>query len=214
VFLVISLCNFVLETSSFCRIPDHIASNKTLSRRERDQNTWPHPSLTIVESVCNCFFAVEFMLRFISTPSKRRFLVNPYHLMEFLAISPIMFPPEIYGREKTWAENVHNMIEVFYVLRVLRVFTLVPKYNGLRVLLLTLKSSIGELVLYLIILLMSTMIFAGFIYYAEQVLESEDNQFDSILISLWWAIVTSEENFLFFFSSFLYFIKYKNIFFN
>ena len=32
--------------------------------------------------------------------------------------------------------------------------------------------------------------FASFIFYAEQLFESDDNKFDSIAISLWWAIVT------------------------
>ena len=72
----------------------------------------------------------------------------------------------------------------------LRIFTLVPKYSGLRVLLLTLKNSIGELILYVVMLLMAIMIFASFIFYAEQIFETEDNKFDSILIGLWWAIVT------------------------
>jgi potassium voltage-gated channel Shaw-related subfamily C protein len=37
---------------------------------------------------------------------------------------------------------------------------------------------------------MTLMLFASFIFYAEQINEVEDNKFDSILIGLWWAIVT------------------------
>ena len=103
--------------------------------------------------------------------------------MEFLAISPIFFPPEMVGKPKTWGVKVHNFIEVFYILRVLRVFTLVPKYSGLRVLLLALKHSLGELFLYGCMLLMAVLIFATLIFYAEQIFENEENnKFDSILI--------------------------------
>jgi hypothetical protein len=179
-----------METSPHCRIPYEIATNKSISRRERESITAPHPILTNTELVCNIFFAIEFVLRFLSAPNKSRFLRNPYHFLEFLAISPIFWPVEMLGQPKTWGVKVHNFIEVFYILRVLRIFTLVPKYSGLRVLLLTLKNSIGELILYIVMLLMTILLFASFIYYAEQIFEEEDNKFDSILISLWWAIVT------------------------
>jgi potassium voltage-gated channel Shaw-related subfamily C protein 1 len=177
----------VLKTSSFCRTLFEIASNKSMSRSERSLSTEPHPSLIYIELICNYFFAIEFLVRFISAPKKFKFVRNLYHLLEFLAISPIFFPSKF--RQK---KEVHDYIEVFYVLRILRVFTLVPKYSGLRVLLLTLKNSIGELILYLMLLLMSTMLFASFIYYAEQISEDENNKFDSILISIWWALVTSK----------------------
>ena len=55
---------------------------------------------------------------------------------------------------------------------------------------LTLKNSIGELLLYMMMLLMAVMIFASFVFYAEQVFEVDDNKFESILIGLWWAVVT------------------------
>jgi potassium voltage-gated channel Shaker-related subfamily A protein 1 len=110
--------------------------------------------------------------------------------MDFLALTPLLFPPEVYGSKKTWGVKVHNFIEVLYILRVLRIFSLAPKYSGLRVLLLTLRKSIRELTLYLILLLMTILLFASFIFYAEQIFEPDHNEFDSILISLWWAIVT------------------------
>jgi potassium voltage-gated channel Shaw-related subfamily C protein 1 len=181
-FLIISIFNFVFETSSFCRVPYDVSSNMTISRRDRNLNTSPHPSMKIIESICNYFFAIEFLFRIVTAPSKWKFVRNPYHLLEFLAISPLFFPKE---------KHVHSYIQVFYILRILRIFTLVPKYSGLRILLLTLRNSIGELFLYLALLLMSTLLFASFIYYAEQMIEDENNKFDSILISIWWALVTS-----------------------
>ena len=84
---------------------------------------------------------------------------------------PLFWPAETLTNKHSWGTRVHNYIEVFYILRILRIFTLVPKYSGLRVLLLTLKNSIGELVLYMMMLLMTIMIFASFIFYAEQIFE-------------------------------------------
>jgi potassium voltage-gated channel Shaw-related subfamily C protein 1 len=179
-----------LETSPHFRIPNEISTNKSLTRRERDALTAPHPVLTQLELICNLFFTVDFCLRFLTTPDKRAFVTNPYHFLEFLAISPIFFPSETLNNKQSFGVKIHNYIEVFYILRVLRIFLLVPKSSGLRVLLLTLKKSIGELILYVLMLLMTIMLFASFIFYAEQIYETDDNKFDSILIGLWWAIVT------------------------
>ena len=95
----------------------------------------------------------------------------------------------VYGRKKTWGVKVHEVVEVFYILRVFRIFSLAPKHSGLRVLLLTLRKSIRELILYLALLFVAILIFASFIFYAEQIYEGENNEFESILVGLWWAIV-------------------------
>lgn len=152
---------------------------------------WILINLQSIELICNWFFATEFCLRFISSPNKIKFIRNPYHFLEFLAISPLFFPAGDLDNPASLQRlsvRIRNYIEVFYILRVLRIFTLVPKYSGLRMLLLTLKNSIGELILYIMMLFMTMMLFASFIYYAEQIFEKEDNKFDNILIGFWWAI--------------------------
>jgi hypothetical protein len=190
VFLVLSILNFVLETSPTFRVPYEISTNKSLKRFERDAQTAPHHILINIEFVCNVFFFIEYVLRFFSSPDKLKFLKNPYNILEFLAIFPFFWPAETLTNKETFGVKVHNYTEVFYILRILKIFTIVPKHSGLRVLLLTLKNSIGELCLYLVMLIMTIMIFASFVYYAEQIFEHDDNKFDSILIGLWWAIVT------------------------
>jgi hypothetical protein len=190
-FLVISLLNFVLETSPHFRIPYDIATNKTLTRKQRDELTAPHPILRHIELICNLFFATEMLMRFLASPNRKKFLKNPYNLLELLAIFPLFWPVETLENKNSFGVVVHNYIEVFYILRILRIFTLVPKYSGLRILLLALRNSIGEFVLYLVMLIMTIMIYASFIYYAEQIYEDESNKFDSILIGLWWAVVTT-----------------------
>ena len=194
VFLVMSILNFVLETSPIFRVPYEIATNKSLKRYERDALTVPHSILINIEFICNIFFTIEYVLRFLSSPDKLKFLKNPYNILEFLAIFPFFWPVEKLNADGvkivTFGVKVHNFTEVFYVLRILKIFTIVPKHSGLRVLLLTLKNSIGELGLYLVMLIMTIMIFASFVYYAEQIFEEDDNKFESILIGLWWAIVT------------------------
>jgi hypothetical protein len=163
----VSIISFVLATHSFFRVPFDISTNKTLSRKEREALTSPHASLNQIELFCNLFFSCEFILRFLSSPRKLTFLRNPYNIFEFVAILPILLPAETAANKHTWTAKLHGYIEVFYILRILRIFTLVPKYSGLRVLLLTLKTSLGELVLYVLMLLMTIMIFASFVFYGK-----------------------------------------------
>lgn len=190
VFLTISITTFVLETNVYFRVPLEISKNKSLTRREREDLTSPHPVMTTIEFICNVFFAMEFGLKFLSSPNKVKFIKNLYNFLEFLAILPVFFPAETSFNKKSWAVKIHNYIEVFYILRILRIFTLVPEYSGLKVLLITLRNSFRELVLYMVMLFMTMMIFASFAFYAEQILEDDDNKIDSILIGLWWAVVT------------------------
>jgi voltage-gated potassium channel Kch len=164
--------------------------NPNLTRSERAEQTQPHHFLRYTEIICNSFFSFELFLRFLSSPNKLHFIRKTQNVIEFLAILPIFFPTESFGMAKSWPTKIHIYLEVFYILRILRIFVLAPKYSGLRVLLLTLKTSLGELFLYMMLLFMTLMIFATFEFYAEQIYEEDRNQFESILVSLWWAIVT------------------------
>ena len=185
-----SLVNFVLETSAYFRVPFEISTNASLTRAQRKDLTEAHFILRSIEIFCNSFFTAELLLKFLSSPNKIRFLKEPYNWVEFLAILPIFFPIEQPGMPRNWATNLHNYLEVCYILRILRIFVLVPKYSGLRVLLLTLQNSLGELFLFMVLLLIALMVFATFEFYAEQVYEEDKNPFESILVALWWAIGT------------------------
>ena len=147
-------------TSSKFRLPIHIAMNSTLTRKQRQNQTVPFKWLTQLELYCNAFFILEFILRFISSPNKRKFLRNPYNYLEFLACTPIFVPSITLENKHTVMTHVHHYIEVFYILRILRIFVLVPKYSGLKILLLTIKNSLGELLIYFLMLVMTILIFA------------------------------------------------------
>ena len=134
--------------------------NSTLTRKQRQNQTVPFKWLTQLELYCNAFFIIEFILRFISSPNKRKFLRNPYNYLELLACTPIFVPSITLENKHTVMTHVHHYIEVFYILRILRIFVLVPKYSGLKILLLTIKNSLGELLIYFLMLVMTILIFA------------------------------------------------------
>ena len=89
-----SIINFVLETSSYFRVPYQVSTNTTLTRAEREAQTQVHFVLRSTEIFCNGFFTAELLLKFLSSPNKLQFLLQPYTTIEFLSIFPIFFPPE------------------------------------------------------------------------------------------------------------------------
>ena len=74
------------------------------------------------------------------------------------------------------------------VLRVFRVFKLSKHSQGLRILGLTIKTSLRELGMFFFFLIVAMVIFSSAAYYAEQ--GEPESQLTSIPGAFWWAIVT------------------------
>uniref|UniRef100_A0A915N2S5 BTB domain-containing protein n=1 Tax=Meloidogyne javanica TaxID=6303 RepID=A0A915N2S5_MELJA len=89
----------------------------------------------------------------------------------------------------TWFEATSDL-EFFSIIRILRLFKLTQHSQGLKILLYTLRASAKELMLLVFFLLLGIVVFASLIYYAERLEENPENQFHSIPLGLWYAIVT------------------------
>ncbi|VDP76531.1 unnamed protein product [Schistosoma mattheei] len=83
-----------------------------------------------------------------------------------------------------------SIIEFFSILRVMRLFKLTRHISGLKILILTFKASAKEFSLLIFFLAVFIVLFAALIYYAERLSTNPHNDFTSIPIGLWWAIVT------------------------
>lgn len=83
-----------------------------------------------------------------------------------------------------------DILEFFSIIRIMRLFKLTRHSAGLKILVQTFKASAGELMLLVFFLLLGIVIFASLIYYAERIQTNPDNDFNSIPLGLWWALVT------------------------
>uniref|UniRef100_F1LBS8 Potassium voltage-gated channel protein Shaw n=2 Tax=Ascaris TaxID=6251 RepID=F1LBS8_ASCSU len=72
----------------------------------------------------------------------------------------------------------------------MRLFKLTQHSSGLKILMHTFRASAKELMLLVFFLVLGIVVFASLVYYAERIEVNPDNQFQSIPLGLWWAIVT------------------------
>ncbi|XP_037034250.1 potassium voltage-gated channel protein Shaw-like [Bradysia coprophila] len=144
----------------------------------------PHEAFFYVELVCNVWFFVELIIRFVVSPNMLDFIKSPVNMIDLVAT--LSFYTDILQRmgEPT------GLFEAFSIVRILRLFKLTRHSPGLRILIHTFKASAKELTLLVFFLVLGIVVFASLVYYAEKLQDNPDNQFKSIPLGLWWAIVT------------------------
>ena len=177
--IVISLVLFVIET-----LPE-FAPRTTIETVDGVKKTTKMPSkhdtwLFYINTAVIVWFTVEFVLRFISCPSKLKFFIEVGSIIDFLSILPYYLALVL--------ASSGGGLAMLRVIRVLRVFKLARHSRGLQILGNTLKASFNELMMLAFFLAVMILIFGSCAYFAEY--EDEGTQFKSIPASFWWAIVT------------------------
>jgi len=143
----------------------------------------------IVETICVTWFTVEFILRLVTSPSKRHFCLGIMNIFDILAILPFFIILVIQQTEGNCESAKKSGSFVFIrVLRVFRIFKLSKHSQGLRILGLTIKTSLHELGMFFFFLVVAMVIFSSAAYYAEA--GEHETQLTSIPGAFWWAIVT------------------------
>lgn len=147
-----------------------------------------HEAFFYIECVCNVWFTVEFTTRFFSCPSKYEFIAGYINFIDLTATLSFYIDLAL----QRWASHLENadILEFFSIIRIMRLFKLTRHSAGLKILIQTFKASAGELLLLVFFLVLGIVIFASLVYYAERIQSNPDNDFNSIPLGLWWALVT------------------------
>ena len=198
--VIVSIVTMCMETTAAFRVPSDnpirqkVALNETNAKMILFTLTDLHPVVMRIENVCTCLFTVDVLVRFFVCPNKCKFMKTLYNIIDILCILPmwidVMFQICI-TEERFWKDRALLMashhISMIRLLRVFRLFKLAKQYDGLQVLILTLKASCKELLLLLTFSVIGSVIYASLIYYAEFEVNDE---FMDIPIGFWWAIIT------------------------
>ena len=150
-----------------------------------------NPKLAKVELVCLVWFSVEYFIRLISSPNKKRFLKGFMNAIDLLAAFPLyiqLIMELSTGGAISNLMDVRKFIQVLRIIRVMRIFKLARHSTGLQVLGYTLKNSLEELGLLMLLLMMGMILFSTLAFYAEE--EIPGTKYKSIIEAFWWAITT------------------------
>ena len=143
----------------------------------------------VIETVCTAWFTVEVAVRFVASPSKLAFWKGFTNLVDFTAILPYYVTLfNVLSTMNCEGAKSSACLAFLRVIRLVRIFKLTKHSVGLQVLILTIRASIEELGLFLVVLLVCVLVYSSAIYYAE--LGLPDSMIHSIPDGFWWAIIT------------------------
>lgn len=153
----------------------------------------------IIDVALNLVFTIEFVSKLLVCPDKMKFLKSIISALDIVIIFSYwaymaMFyyyyylaTPDYFRKEPIISLWLLNILSMTQALRILRIFKISKISRGLRVLMLTIKKSIPELVLLAFLLMNGMFLFSSLMYMAEYRI---NDTFPDIPKSFWWAIVT------------------------
>ncbi|XP_053611025.1 potassium voltage-gated channel protein Shaw isoform X1 [Plodia interpunctella] len=192
-FICVSIISFCLKTHPDMRVP--VIRNYTVTTANQTQGwaldkvqTNAHIAFFYIECVCNAWFTLEILVRFISSPNKCEFVKSSVNIIDYIATMSFYIDLIL----QKYASHVENadILEFFSIIRIMRLFKLTRHSSGLKILIQTFRASAKELTLLVFFLVLGIVIFASLVYYAERIQTNPHNDFNSIPLGLWWALVT------------------------
>ncbi|XP_033763369.1 potassium voltage-gated channel protein egl-36-like [Pecten maximus] len=143
--------------------------------------------LDIVDYVMVTYFSLEFALRLLFCPVKRRFFKSILNIVDIVALSSeclIMIFETIFPKERFTSFSLLDIVECIQIARVFRLFRLIKNFIGFRVLVYSIKASFANMMLMVFLLMVAALIFSTSVFYLDR------DQFPSIPDAIWWAIIT------------------------
>lgn len=200
-FILMSILSFCLKTHPSMRVA--VVRNSTTGRSGGDdshpsevinrttqwmlgkRSTEPHSAFFLFESACNAWFTLELVTRFVVSPGRLDFVRAPVNIIDLVATLSFYLDFLL-----TRLQQEHDILEFVNVIRIMRLFKLTRHSPGLKIFIHTFKASAHELLLLIFFLVIGIVISACLVYYAERIQYNPNNDFTSIPVGLWWAVVT------------------------
>lgn len=148
--------------------------------------------------MCVGWFSLEFVLRFVQTQRKCRFLRTPLNVIDVVAILPYYITLMVdslsaggkaAGSGNKYLEKVGLVLRVLRALRIFYVMRLARHSLGLQTLGLTVRRCTREFGLLLLFLCVAMALFSPLVFLAESEMGAKQ-EFTSIPGSYWWAVIS------------------------
>jgi voltage-gated potassium channel len=137
-------------------------------------------TLRTLEWVFTALFTVEYVVRVIVARKRRRYVTSFYGVIDLLAIVPTYLSLVVTGSQYLVVVRALRLLRVFRVLKATR-------YLGeAGILMRALRASREKITVFLVTVLTLVLIIGSAMY----LVEGPEHGFDSIPVSIYWAIVT------------------------
>ncbi len=137
-----------------------------------------------LEWIFTIFFTLEYIVRIYTVHRPKKYIFSFYGIVDLLSILPTYLSFILAGTQSLL------VIRALRLLRVFRVFKLGVFLFESQILMKALKESRNKIIVFLTFILIMVVIFGSIMYLVEGALPQENNQFDNIPRSVYWAIVT------------------------
>lgn len=151
------------------------------------QNCYAAQIWFVVETTVVLFFLIEYLMRICIAPSRCKFVLSFFGIVDVAAIAPYFITLAVYG----WRTEMNLQVTSFSVLRiirlcrVLRVFKLSRYSDGLKLVGKTFSETWRTLSSLMMCVLLAVILFSSFLYYFE-----ETEAISSIVENFYWAFIT------------------------
>ncbi|XP_074654769.1 potassium voltage-gated channel protein egl-36-like [Tubulanus polymorphus] len=191
--IIISVISLILESIHDVQVPMSRYDNETLRMlpgiRQAGDTTVPPIELLYVDWFCYIFFIVEYIVRFIFCPERKMFVTNMYFIIDLQAIIwPIIYYVTRQADEEFAAKPEFMItLRALESLRVIRLLHIMRNIHAGEVVLYSLRKSMREIGLTILLFIIGTVCCGCLMYYAEK---DNTKNFLDITSSIWWAMVT------------------------
>lgn len=136
--------------------------------------------LLYLEWILTFLFLIEYIVRIICSPRPLKYIFSFFGIVDFLAIAPTLI---------AFVIPVVQPLIVIRSLRLLRVFRILKLYHFItegNALLIAVRNSMRKISIFMAFILVIVLLLGSLMY----VIEGSENGFNSIPLSIYWAVIT------------------------